>query len=410
MKQRTVLSVFSLLLLALPATMMAGWFSNDHFVVEPFEFEMKCPPHVKVLEMEVVQQKSYALHMLYAALPYWKFIRVNEENVLQGFSQEGDTIKVSTRGNTMSLDDFDYVKKFDDEVYTAKDLSYYSSGHIDLVRADFDVKLNVQDVSGATYRLRIRCHGNFTSEKSLSKARSKKLTRRLKEALDGLEIASLDGPLGDKTLTNHKSNTDLPCSVQQRDFTMQPIDFKVVHNVKVEMLSAEVTQRATYGKVKEGQLEVTSVVSKDVPFKLKEEVDEYKPELRKWSVFKLRESTLELPTANPDTNAGGTLKRVDLSVAMVVKSKEGEIYRCTAQLLGRETGRKSIILMASKHCQPYLEKFARPVVLRLAAEDLRTSDLKRYNATHLIGMKCIYEKLEEGQRVVKNFKALHGVD
>ena len=78
MKKLRAMSVLSLLLLALPATIMAGWFSNDHFVVEPFEFEMKCPLDVKVLEMEVVQQKSYALHMLYAALPYWRFIRVNE--------------------------------------------------------------------------------------------------------------------------------------------------------------------------------------------------------------------------------------------------------------------------------------------------------------------------------------------
>jgi len=211
--------------LAVPGGLVAGWFSNDDFVVEPFECSLVCPAGCEVLEVEVVQQKSYAIFKKFAALPYWKFIRVVEEDALEGFQLEGRELRLKVGAHTMSLEPFDYVERPDDEEYDVEDLRVYSTDGVELCRADFDVKLVVRTAAGELRRWRVRSLGALERKEALAQARSKRLTRHLLKALDGLDLTPLASGSGDVNLRNEASGITVEGNVDRRDFVCERLEW-----------------------------------------------------------------------------------------------------------------------------------------------------------------------------------------
>lgn len=411
MKTPIICSLLVMALLACPIDSKAGWFSNEHFVVEPFTFEMTCRNGLQVLEVEAVQQRSYAMHLVRTALPSWKFIRVCEENILDDFSQNGSKISISIKGNTMKLEEFDYVKRYGDEPYTAKEIGYYSdNAGIRLVRGDFDLKLLLCDESGKKLRMRVRALGNEAMKDSLSRVRSKRLTRHLRNVLNGLHIDPPTEAVGSLTLVNPVSGKELDGQCNHFTFTVpSPLTFEIHHKrYGNELVDVSAEQTATYGKVINGKMEIGSIATRIVPVTLEEHSYGNDPIGTHSTRIGFGEGQLDLPTTNPDDSGDGTLQRVDLDVLMIVRRKNGELYRCRASILGDEVDRMSLIKMTGPHAKSWLKSVLYPVCLRLNDEDLRLQHLPYRSNTGVRGIACKYERLPREQKQVERFDRLNG--
>ena len=382
MKRPVSTILLFLLIFSMARICQASWlgdlFGNKDYQVKEFQFEMTIREDLKILELEVVQQKCYAMFLHDWAIPKYRVIQTTEKNLLDHFSRNGKSLTVVIKAGTMGLEE--YQPDTEDTFYWLEEFEKYG---IDLVRADFDIKILARDNQGKLHKLRIRTLADLSSKDSLKKVKSKKLTEYLVGKTNGLQLMMSEEDLRFNRIKNAMTEEYIRCDYKNGDFVIEDFDFGVSRLYGCELIDIKLLQKRSYAVRNGDEVEVRDTVEQVLPCTVEHS--------KRMSRVFVRGNIMSLEKENPNSAAGGTLYRVDVEMVMKAKDKTGQVYRCHVEPFAKLKARHMLLLAVDKNCTNTIEKRCSYVVLRLTNDDIEKGKMAHSSLPQ--PFPCSYEKL-----------------